>query len=144
LTNQAITTCPAVGADARGRNTRRQQRGGEGERRGAAYEAPELGMGLLERAQPGQPTGVEQLGRNGEYRQVEQAGKAKRNDQVEALEADHSGALPVVAARHSPLGERGLKVDRVRHHGGADDPGRDVERAGAAHAGDQPTQRAAG
>ena len=123
---------------------RGQQRDRERQCRGAADEVPELGVSLLDRTQTIQRGGVEQLRGYGEDRQVGQAGKAERDHDVEALEADQPGALVVVAAWHSALGERGVQVDRVRHHGCADDPDGDVERAGAVQAGDQAVQRAVG
>ena len=59
-----------------------------------------------------------------------------------ALEAQHAAALAVVAAGHAALGQRGVQVDHVRHHGRADDADREVERAAAAQAGQEAAQRA--
>ena len=59
-----------------------------------------------------------------------EAGEAEGDDHVEALETEHAGALGVVADRHASFGQGGVEVDRVRHHGRADDPDGDVDRLG--------------
>ena len=68
-------------------------------------------------------------------------GQAERDQDVEALEAEHAAALAVVADGHAALGQRRVEVDGVRHHGRADDPDRQVERLRAVQAG-QETARA--
>ena len=103
---------------------------------------PNWAWASLDRAQTREGRGVEELGGDGEHRHVDQAGEAERDDHVEALEAQHAAALAVVAAGHAALGQRGVQVDHVRHHGRADDADGEVERAAAAQAGQEAAQRA--
>ena len=87
---------------------------------------------------------MEELGGDGEHRHVDQAGEAERDDHVQALEAQHAAALAVVAAGHAALGQRGVQVDDVWHHGRADDADGEVERGDAVQAGQEALQRAVG
>ncbi len=125
---------PGVGADARRGGARGEQRDRERERSGAADEVAELRVSLWDRAQARERGGVEELRGDGQHRHVDEAGEAERDDHVEALEAQHAAALAVVAAGHAAVGQRRVQVDHVRHHGRADDPDREVQRAGAVQA----------
>jgi hypothetical protein len=51
------------------------------------------------------------------------AGRLKRDDHVNALEAQHLAALGIVAAGHPPLGQGRVQVDHMRHDRGPDDAG---------------------
>jgi hypothetical protein len=74
---------------------------------------------------------VEGTGGDGEHRHVHQAGQAQSREHVQLLEPDHAAAVAVIAARRAVLGQGRMQVDDMRHHGGAEDPGRQIQRAGA-------------
>ncbi len=66
-----------------------------------------------------------------QHRQVDQAGRAERDEHVEPLEAEQLAALGVVAAVHTGLGQGRVQVDDMRHDGSPDDA-RDEQQAVAA------------
>ena len=87
----------------------------------------EPGVSAPDRVDADEAAGVEELGSDHEHRQVDDAGQSQRDEHVQALEAEHALPLGVVPGGHTPIGERRVEVDRVRHHGRADDPDREVE-----------------
>jgi len=92
--------------------------------------------------QPGQRGRVEGAGGNGEHRHVHQASQAQRHDHVQLLEPEQAVAVAFAAAEHVIFGQGRMQVDDVRHHGGAEDPDRQVQRPSAIQAGHQAMQRA--
>jgi hypothetical protein len=79
---------------------------------------------------------AEQGGGHEQHGQVDQPGGAERDQHVEPAEPQQLPALGVVGATHPRFGQRGMQVDHVRHHGGADDA-RHQQQAAAAEAGHQ-------
>ena len=71
-----------------------------------------------------EPARVEHRSRHGEHGHVDRARDAHRDHYVDELESEDAAARLVVHAHDPPLGERGVEVDHVRHHGRADDPDR--------------------
>ena len=65
----------------------------EGERGEAADVVAEAVVGRLDVVDAGVPGRVEQLGRDGEHRHVDEPGERQRDHDVEALEAEHAPAL---------------------------------------------------
>jgi hypothetical protein len=96
---------------------------------------------LAEGVQPGQRRGMEGTGGNGEHRHVHQAGQAQSHQHVQLLEPEQAMAAAFVAAGRAVLGQGRMQVDDMRHHGGAENPGRQVQRARAIEAGHQAVQR---
>ncbi len=74
--------------------------------------------------------GVEGARRHHHHRHVDHARDGERDDDLAVGEPQHAAALLVVAHRRARLGEAGVKIDRVRHHGRADDADREKQRLG--------------
>ena len=110
-----------VGAHAGGRQARGEQRRRERQRGAAADQPAQLGVRRRQRTQLDAAGLAGHRGRHDQHGQVDQPGRAERDDHVEPLEAEQFAALRVVDAVHPGLGQRGVQVDDVRHHGGPDD-----------------------
>ena len=82
-----------------------------------------------------QPAAVEERRRHDHHREVDHAGERHRDHHVDLLEAEDAPPLAVVSPHDPALGERRMQVDDVRHHGGADDPGRQQDALGAGEPG---------
>ena len=67
-------------------------------------------------------------GRHHDHRHVDQPGDREREHDFDVGEAQQRAAFVVVARRGAVLGEAGMEIDRVRHHGRADDADRDRQR----------------
>ena len=98
-------------------------------------------MRLADGVQSGQRRGVEGAGGHGEHRHVHQADQAQSREHVQLLEPEQAAAVAVIVAGRAVLGHGRMQVDDMRHHGSAEDPDRQVQRAGAIQAGHQAMQR---
>ena len=74
--------------------------------------------------------GVERARRHHHHRHVDEAGDRQRDDDFPVGEFQHHAPVIVVVNRHPRLGQAGMQIDRVRHHGGADDADREQQRFG--------------
>ena len=68
-------------------------------------------------------------------------GERHRDHHVDLLEAQDAPPLAVVATDHAALRERRVEIHDVRHHGRAEDPGREQDALGAVEAGDEQVLR---
>jgi hypothetical protein len=73
---------------------------------------------------------------------IHQDCQAKGGEHVQPLEAEQAAAVVVIAAGRTVLGQRRVQADDVRHHGGTEDRGLQVQRARSVQAGHQAMQRA--
>ena len=74
--------------------------------------------------------GVERAGRHHHHGDVDETGDRKRDDDFAVGESQDHAPVIVVADRHPRLGQAGMQINRVRHHGGADDADRQHQRLG--------------
>ena len=74
--------------------------------------------------------GMERARRHHHHRHIDQAGDGQRDDDFAVGKSQHLAPLVVVASRHPRLGQAGMQIDRMRHHGGADDADREQQRFG--------------
>ena len=74
--------------------------------------------------------GMERARRHHHHGHVDEAGDGERDDDFAVGEAQHHAPVVVVAHRHARLGQAGMQIDRVRHHGGADDADGEQQRLG--------------
>ena len=130
-----------VRSDARGGRAGGKQRDGERQRGSAADELAQLCVRFGDAGDGGKAVGVEELRGHREHRHVQDAGEAQGDDHVEPLEAQHARPLVLVADGRAAVRERGMQIDHVRHHRGADDANGQIQRAGAAQARHEPAQR---
>ena len=74
--------------------------------------------------------GMERARRHHHHGHVDEAGDGKRGDDFLVGEAQHLAPVVVVANRHACLRQAGMQIDRVRHHGCADDADGKQQRLG--------------
>jgi len=96
---------------------------------GYSEEAPEPGVHHTEIFSPGDAAGVKDSRGDHQHAEVDQAGDRHRDDHIDAPEAVDPPALQVSLALDPMLGERRVEVDDMRHHGGAEDPDREIDTA---------------
>ena len=88
----------------------------------------------LDAVDSGQSALVEEGRRHDHHREVDHARDRHRDHHIDLLEAEDAPPLVGVPPHDPPLGQRGVQVDDVRHHGRADDPRGQQHALGAAEA----------
>ena len=128
-TKPCMIIWPAMVPTVDERDPRGDQRNQEHAGRRPAKERGERVIGGLD-FRDLRMAGVERARRHHHHRHIDQAGDRQRDDDFAVGEFQHHAPVVVAVSRHPRLGQAGMQIDGVRHHGGADDADREQQRFG--------------